>query len=289
MATSLRDPPHAAVARAGTADVRALSRGLAILKAVAQDGGARGVSLSALAELTGMHKSTVHRLVNVLARERLLWRDPDDDRYRLGIATLELGGAYLDRLTPRKVALPYLEQLMTKTQETVHLGILDDYEVVFIEKIEAPSNVIVHTRIGRRDLIHCTAIGKAMLAYLPERDVEAVIERGLSSRTSATTTDARKLRAVLALVRKRGFAVNLEESRELIHAVAAPIFDRLAHPIAAIAISGLKQRLPSDRLLALGGLLRDTADQISAQLGHAANAARAGAAPAPVRLPRRGS
>jgi DNA-binding IclR family transcriptional regulator len=159
---------------------------------------------------------------------------------------------------------------MTTTNETVHLGILDKHEVVYIEKIEAPANVIVHTRIGHREMAHCTALGKAMLAFVPEEEIEAVIAAGLSVRTRTTITDPRKLRAALALVRKRGFAVNLEESRELVNAVAAPIFDRNGSPVAAIVISGLKQRLPMERLLELGLLLKQTAAQVSIRMGFVA-------------------
>jgi len=256
-------------------DVRSLSRGLNILKAVANHGTPRGVTLGQLVEVTGLHKSTVHRLVGVLLRDRLLARDTETESYSLGIAVLELGGAYLDRLTPRRVAMPHLEQLMERTSETVHLGILDQHEVVYIEKIEAPTNVIVHTRIGHREMVHCTALGKAMLAFLPDAEIDAVIRRGLTARTSGTVTDPRKFRATLALVRKRGFAVNVEESREHVNAVAAPVFDRLAHPVAAIVISGLKHRLPMPRLLELGALLRSSADAISAQLGHVAHRERA--------------
>ena len=249
-------------------DVRALSRGLTILKVIARDGGPRGVNLIGLCKATGLHKSTVHRIVGVLLREELLSREPETERYRLGVGALELGGAYLDRLTPRREALPYLEQLMVQTNETVHLGILDRYEVVYVEKIEAPANVIVHTRIGHREMVHCTAMGKAILAFMSEREIDEVIARGLPTRTAATITDARKLRAALALARKRGFAVNAEESRELVNAVAAPIFDRKADPVAAIVISGLKQRLPMERLLELGGLLKQTAALVSARMGH---------------------
>jgi len=239
------------------------------LKAVASHAGPRGVGLAELTEATGLHKSTVHRLVGVLLREELLSREPDTDRYRLGVAALELGGAYLERLTPRREAMPYLERLMMQTNETVHLGLLDKHEVVYIEKIEAPANVIVHTRIGHREMVHCTALGKAMLACTSAKGVGAVVAPGLPGRTRNTITDARKWRTALALVRKRGFAVNVEESRELVNGVAAPIFDRSAHPVAAIVISGLKQRLPMERLLELGLLLKQTAAQISARLGHA--------------------
>jgi IclR family acetate operon transcriptional repressor len=257
-----------------TTDVRALSRGIEVLKAVAADRTARGLALMEIAHATSLHKSTAHRLVGVLVREELLIRDEENERYRLGVAALELGGAYLDRLTPRREAMPFLEKLMVQTNETVHLGVLEGHEVLYVEKIEAPANVIVHTRIGHREQVHCTALGKAMLAYLPERDLEAIVARGLPARTRNTITDPVKLRAVLAQVRKRGYAVSLEESRELVHAVAATILDHRAYPVAAVVISGLKQRLPSERLQELGVLLKEAAIAISSRMGYSAHRPR---------------
>lgn len=259
-----------------TQDVRALSRGIEVLKAIAADRMGRGLGLIELAQATGLHKSTAHRIVGVLVREGLLSRDAENDRYRLGVAALELGGAYLERLTPRREAMPFLERLMVETHETVHLGIIDHHEVVYIEKIEAPLNVIVHTRIGHREMVHCTALGKAMVAFLPPREIAAVIARGLPARTANTITRAEKFEAALALVRKRGFAVSMEESRELVHGVAAPIFDRNGYPVAAIVISGLKQRLPLERLQKLGVRLKETAAEISARMGFGAERWRGG-------------
>jgi len=263
-AAAVADPP------AGTQDVRALSRGIEVLKAVAADRNGRGLGLIELAQATGLHKSTAHRIVGVLQREGLLTRDSESDRYRLGVAALELGGAYLERLTPRREAMPYLERLMVETNETVHLGIVDEHEVVYVEKVEAPLNVIVHTRIGHREMVHCTALGKAILAFLSQAEVAAVIARGLPARTANTITQPAKLLAALAQVRKRGYAVSMEESRELVHGVAAPIFDRNGYPVAAIVISGLKQRLPLERLQKLGVRLKDTAAEISVRMGFAA-------------------
>jgi IclR family acetate operon transcriptional repressor len=272
--TGARAASDAQDATPATTDVRALSRGIEVLKAVAADRAARGLALIEIANATSLHKSTAHRIVGVLVREELLIRDEETERYRLGVAALELGGAYLDRLTPRREAMPFLEKLMVQTNETVHLGILEGHEVVYVEKIEAPANVIVHTRIGHREQVHCNALGKAILAYLPERDLTAIVARGLPARTRNTITDPVKLRAALGQVRKRGYAVSLEESRELVHAVAATILDHRAYPVAAVVISGLKQRLPSERLQELGLLLKDAAIAISSRMGYSADRPR---------------
>ncbi len=132
----------------------------------------------------------------------------------------------------------------------------------------------MHTRIGHRERVHCNALGKAILAYLPERELAAILERGLPARTRTTITDPVKLRTALAQVKKRGYAVSLEESRELVHGVASTILDHRGYPVAAVVISGLKQRLPSERLQALGLRLKDAAVQISARMGFVAERVR---------------
>ncbi len=248
--------------------VRSLTRALSLLRLVAQRGGTRGIGLVELAKLAGLHKSTVYRLASVLVREGFLARDEDSERFRLGIATLELGSSYLNNLTLRQEALPVLQRLMEETKETVHLGTIDQGQVVYIEKVQAPQNVIVHTQIGQREDAHSTALGRAILAYMPEETIERIIKGGLVAKTKRTVTDPAEFRLALAEIRRTGYALNLQENREHINGTAAPVFDHTAKPVAGIVISGLMQRLPKARLRELGLRLKAAAGEISRRMGY---------------------
>ncbi|MDR1935999.1 MAG: IclR family transcriptional regulator [Candidatus Accumulibacter sp.] len=252
----------------GEKGVRSLQRALTLLRIVAREGGNGGLGLVALSRLAGLHKTTVYRLASVLVTEGFLVRNPETDCYRLGLAVLDLGSSYLGNLTLRQEALPYINDLMKEADETVHLGVRDGNAVIYIEKVQAPANVIAHTRIGQRESVHVTALGKALLAFSDPADVEEVIAGGLPARTKHTVTVPAQFRAVLEEVRRNGYAINLEENHEHINAVAAPIFDHSGKPIAGIVVSGLVQRLPLARLRELGERTKVAATAISRQMGY---------------------
>ena len=250
---------------------RSVERALKILLAVGKRGGGRGLGLLEIGQEVGLHKSTAHRLVSVLLQEGFLHKDYEVERYKLGLSALDIGARFLANLTIRQLAAPYLSRLMAETDETVHLCILDEGEVVYIDKVESRGSVVVHTRIGGRQPAHCSAVGKAIFAYLPWAEVLSLLSRGMPARTPKTITSPTRFREALREVRKLGYALSLEEGSEYINGVAAPIFDHLGHPIAGIAISGLAQRLPTDRLRKIGGLVRTAADAISTQAGYGAS------------------
>jgi DNA-binding IclR family transcriptional regulator len=252
----------------GEKGVRSLQRAFTLLRTVAREGGSDGLGLVTLSRLAGLHKATVYRLASVLVAEGFLVRSPETDRYRLGLAVLELSSSYLSNLTLRQETLPYINDLMKEADETVHLGVRDGNTVIYIEKVQAPTNVIVHTRIGQRESVHVTALGKALLAFSDSVDVEKIIASGLSARTKHTVTDPIRFRAVLDAVKRDGYAINLEENREHINGVAAPIFDHTGKPIAGIVVSGLAQRLPPSRLRELGERVKVAAAAISRHMGY---------------------
>jgi IclR helix-turn-helix domain len=162
--TKAVQPRKATPARQSAA--RSVERALKILLTVGKQGAGRGLGLLEIGREVGLHKSTAHRLVSVLMKEGFLQQDPETERYRLGLSALDVGSHYLENLTIRQHAAPHLSRLMAETNETVHLCILDDGEVVYIDKIESPGSVVVHTRIGGRQPAHCSAVGKAIFAYI---------------------------------------------------------------------------------------------------------------------------
>ncbi|MEU6711735.1 IclR family transcriptional regulator [Nonomuraea sp. NPDC046802] len=223
-----------------------------------------GLSLTQLAEAAELPKSTVLRLTAPLIEARLLERDRRTGAYRLGHGTIRLGQAYLATLDLRAVAAEESYRLMSEVRETVHLVVYDPPHVVYIDKVENEANVRMASRIGSRGPAHSTAVGKAILAWQP---AEAVAELVLDPRTKHTIIDHERLRAELAAVRRRGYAVDDRENEPEVRCVGAPIFNHNDAVTAAISVSGLTSRITAARVRELGPLVAEAASRISRKLG----------------------
>ncbi len=264
-------PGTTSVLTDGTSRNQSLSvrRALAILSHVGRaDVPPDGLTLAELATGLNLNKSTVLRLVKPLCDAHLLERAAADSRYRLGTETAYLGQTYLDRLDLRSSAHDIMARLMNASQETIHLVIFDPPEVVYVDKVEAPQPIRMHSRIGSRQPAFCTAVGKTFLAHAPEPVVQSVIDAGLPSRTPNTITSEARLRSELAAIRAQGYAVDDIENEPDIRCVGAPIFDHTG-VVAAASISGPITRVTPERVAELGTLVREAATEISHRLGGA--------------------
>lgn len=246
--------------------VQSVDRAMAILDILEAAG--QGLGVTEIGARVGLHKSTVYRLLATLARRGYVEQDPDTERYALGLRLIELGGAVLDRLELRDLARPFLKRLMETSQEVAHLVVLQGGEVVYIDKVECPGPIRMYSQLGRRAPAHATAVGKAILAYLPPAEAEAIINRGLARRTPYTITDPDRLRAELALVRQRGYAFDNEENELGIRCVGGPIFNHRGKVVAAFSVSGLAVRMAQEKMEKLAALVRRTSQEISAKLGY---------------------
>ncbi|GAA3731230.1 IclR family transcriptional regulator [Plantactinospora mayteni] len=215
-----------------------LSRALSLLDAF--DKGDGELTLTELADRAGLPKSTAHRLVGDLVRWRALERTPHG--LRLGMRLFELGHLVPSPRELRDIALPYLEDLHTTTRKTVNLAVRDGIDIVYVEKLLAPNEPVPHSRAGGRLPMHCTALGKAILAYSPPALLDEVVAAGLRRMTPKTIQDPRALRTELAAVRERRIAYDVEESRIGLHCVAAPLFDRRGEVVAAVSVTGMQSR-----------------------------------------------
>jgi DNA-binding IclR family transcriptional regulator len=195
-----------------------LARAAMILDAF--DGTTPSLSLSVLSSRAGLPKSTVHRFAEQLLE--LGWLERANGGYRVGMRLFEVGGLAERRNRMRDKALPILQQLSAATHCAVHLAVLDRSEVVYLDKLPI-RGLEVPTREGGRMPAHCTSLGKALLAFADDKEVERVIARGLPRRTATTITTADGLRAELAAIRKAGVSYDREEGCEGISCVAAPI------------------------------------------------------------------
>ncbi len=245
--------------------VQSLERAFGILETLGQH--PQGIGVTELGQCTGLHKSTVHRLLSTLLAYGYVEQDKDTERYRLGIKILGLGLEVLDNLDFRKEALPYMKELVEICRETVQLTVLDRGQVVVVERDQSPETITVN--LGLRADVHCTAEGKVLLAHLPREKIENILDkRPMQQYTVNTVTDINNMLAHLEKVRNQGYAINAEELAEGLRAVAAPVFDHTGQVIAALSISGPTSRLTLERIARLVTVLKEASSSVSHRLGY---------------------
>ncbi len=224
------------------------------------------LSMTQIAEQIGIHKSTVHRLLKTLEKKRFVERDTATGVYRLGIQLLQMAYLTLEQNDLRRLAAPFIRRLWEEHRETVHLTVLDQADVVFLDAIESPQRVKLAAAIGQRLPAFATASGRAILAFMPEEAVQDVLKHGMPQYTRQTRSSPEALFDELRHVQERGFALDEQEFEEGIDAVAAPIFDQSGHPMAAVSVAGPSYRLAHDRLLEIGPSVLATARDIAREI-----------------------
>ncbi len=243
-----------------------LDRALALLDALAHE--SNGATLAELSVKLKLHKSTVHRLLMVLERHRLLGKGPNG-RYRLGLKLFELGSRAMANTDLREHARPFLQRVLYETEETVHFCVLDEGEVLYVDKVEPQRSVRMASSVGRRAPAHCTAVGKAMLAELTDDEVDEIVRRhGLRRLTRRTASTPVALAAELRTVRGRGYAIDDEENEEGVRCVGAAILDSAGRPAAAISVSGPSFRVTKEKVPTIARSVTSAAQAVSAQLGY---------------------
>jgi DNA-binding IclR family transcriptional regulator len=247
--------------------VQVLDRALAALAILADRSSECG--LAELCIELKLHKSTVHRLMMVLEQHRLVVKNPDTGRYRLGLKLFELGSKAIEGLDLRARARPYLDRLQNEFSETVFFCILDDGQVFYMEKVESQQSVRTACTVGSRAPAYCTAVGKAMLAELTEKEVDNVIRRwGLKAITKNTIRTAAALRTELKAVRSRGYAIDDEEKEEGLRCVSAAVRGHSGKLVAAMSVSGPAFRITKERIPEIGRIMMQAAGELSRELGY---------------------
>lgn len=247
----------------------AVERALAILEAVAQRSG--GMTNSEISRRLQIPKSSASYILRTLERQGYLRRERHTGKYRLGLKVLNLSHRVLLGLDIREMALPVLRQLVERSHLTAHLAVLDHGEAVYIERVEAPGFIKMDTWVGRRLPIHTTAVGKALVAHLPESEMKAIIkERGLKKFTPKTITVPSTWLRELERARAQGYAVDDEENNPGVRCVAAPVFDSLGRVEATVGVSGTTSQLDKSSLPKIAELVKEAARKISEQLGYQA-------------------
>jgi IclR family acetate operon transcriptional repressor len=227
----------------------------------------RELSLGEIARGVGLHPSTTHRFLSVLTRHGFTQGGAVRGHYALGLRLTELGYGALESLEIRAKARPILEGLSEATRETVHLMLLDGHTGVYVDRVESPQRVRVASSVGHREYLHCSAVGKAILAHLPPARLAQVVARGLPRMTARTITEAGRLRRHLADVARRGYAIDNEEGEPGIRCIGAPVFDHRGAVIASVSVAGPAYRLPLAQLAVWGPRVAEAAVAISAGVG----------------------
>ena len=242
-----------------------VANSLRLIKAFSED--EYEIGISELAKRLGLAKSTVHRLASTLLEEGMLEQNPADGKYHPGLALFELGAMVRRKMDFTMEARPFLRTLMEKTGETVHLGILDHDSILYIITHESKQALRMGSKVGTRVPAHSTAVGKTLLAFQPDEEIDRIIARGLPASTPNTIVDAKALRRELAAVRARNYAVDDEESEIGLRSIAAPIRIYSGNVVAAISIAGPVHRMPRKALLGWVRELVDAAEAVSQRLG----------------------
>jgi DNA-binding IclR family transcriptional regulator len=229
----------------------ALAKGLYLLDVIGE--AATPPRFKDLQAATGLPKGTLARMLNTLVLFRLIRQEDSDNTYRLGHRLFELAHRVWESFDLRGAAAPVLERLAEETRETAALCAIDNDEALYIDQRSRGGPYGFRIEIGRRAPLHCTAGGKALLAFAQPHEQRAIFDRiRLERFTDATFTQEDALLADLALARARGYAVSLEEHVAGVASVAAPIFDHTGRAVAAIGVFGPSSRLTSDRLHVTG-------------------------------------
>jgi DNA-binding IclR family transcriptional regulator len=250
-----------------TQSVPAADRILTILELVGQS--KRGLRLAEVAEQGKMPRSSAHCLLLTLERRGYLHRHEKSGRYMFGLKLFSLASYAINGLEVRELAAPHLAALMQQTGLTVHMAIMEQYEPVLVSKVEPPGIFRLATWMGKRMDFHCTAVGKAIAAFLPEERLDELISvRGLPRHNENTIVSARKLKQQLLQVRKCGHALDDEEEELGLRCIGVPIFDHDGRVVGATSLSGTTNQIFADNVAALADRAKATAGNISSALGY---------------------
>lgn len=245
-------------------EIAVLERAFDLVDALASADEALGAT--ELAREIGATKSATFRILVNLERRGYVRKDPVTARYRLGPTLVSLGYQASNGIDMLSLAHPHLVSLSEQLQETANLGAMRDREIVYLDIVESPRSLRMAARVGARDHVHSTALGKAILAFLPDDERDAFLSTPLPQRTGHTITNPDLLREELARIRRDGVAREAGENEPDARCVGAPVFDR--HGVcAALSISGPASRMDEAMLERASHLISQAAASLTTELG----------------------
>lgn len=247
--------------------VKSVAKALAIVGLLAEK--QRDMSLAEIAAEFQLPKSTVYGLLATMKEAGYIHQSAVSDNYRLGVRFFEIGNIVANNWDVRRAAEPFIRQLVNQIEETVHLAVLVDGEVLYIDKRESNQSIRIVSQVGARLPAHCTGVGKVLLAYLEPEEVERIIHaKGLKAYTRNTITDVHQLKAELERIRQQGYAIDNEEIMPSLYCIAAPIRDLRGKVTAGLSISGPVNRITGEKFEKIRDSVVQTAEKISRELGY---------------------
>ena len=227
------------------------------------------LSITELSKRLTLPKSTVFHIVHTLHNFRWLERLDNSKKYVLGLRLFELGNLVQSNSRLRQIAISHLEKLRKETNETVYLVVYDQKEIVYLECLESQLRLRARPVYGIRVPLHCTSLGKAIMAFLPDQEVQNIIrEKELIGFTDKTIIDTDTLEKELREIRKRGYAIDWGEHEEGVRCIGAPIYNHLGKVFAAVSISGPDFRFTKEKIKDFAPLVIRTAQEISYKVGY---------------------
>ncbi|NLI60948.1 MAG: IclR family transcriptional regulator [Clostridiales bacterium] len=247
--------------------VQSVDRAFEILETLAIE--KDGLGVTEIGKRVGLHKSTVHRLLNSMAERGYIEQNQDTGAYRLGLKFIELCSLYLNHVELKTEAQPYLRNLSVLTGQPVHLATLIEGEAVYIDKIENYHNIRMYSSIGKRIPLHCTAVGKILLSDKNTSYIQEIfVKNELTSYTPNTLTDLNQILEEIGKVKRLGWAKDDEEHEVGIRCIAAPVYDYRRRIIAAVSTSGNKEIIYPDRDEEIARYVIRAASDISKRMGY---------------------
>ncbi len=248
--------------------VPALRKGFALLELLAERG---PMSLAQVERASGLNRTVSYRLPRVMGELGYVEHDLDEHTYGLGPRVLELGAVVAGRLNITQIAWPFLASLREEMQETVTLGVLSGTEIVYLGMLESPRAPNTATRLGGRDPVHATSLGKAILAFHPsrERDLKVASLDPLQRMTPKTIVDPRALAFDLKRTRERGYAIADEEHTIGTRCIGVPVLADDGQPLAGLSLCDPIERIGLHRAESIAARLWVASREMSGRMGHA--------------------
>ncbi len=243
-----------------------VSRSMQIVEYLA--GSQDWVSLSEMARALHISAPSAFRALSSLRKAGYVRQRPADSTYQLTLKIAWVSAQVLEHVQLRQIAHPFLQHLTSVTNETTHLAVLEGNEFVYIDKVDNSQAVRMRSRVGQRGMLHCTAAGKSLMAFLPEAERELILKRLKFHRlTERTITEPRDFREQMAAIRRVGYSVDDEENEVGIRCLGSPIHDHTGRVAGAVSVSGWTITMTRERVPEIVPELLETSRRISTELG----------------------
>lgn len=228
--------------------------------------------ISEIAHQLQLDRSTTYRILLSLEKCGFVEKDKKTGEYSLGVATFETGNTYLRRMDFIQISKPIMADLALEVQETVHLAVLSDTEIVYVDKVDSPRTLGVMSKIGQRAPVYCTALGKVLLANQPKEELSRIIKKiKLKPYAKNTLTSKKKLVEEMKGIRKQGYSLDRREYEEDVECIAAPIRDHQGNAIAALSISGPQKKINTPQEKYFVSQVMKAATLVSRKMGYMEN------------------